>query len=53
MHQLASWYHFTLLGEQRHQSMSSLSIARKSVVSGIKPATFQSLGLCSLFEIRK
>ena len=45
---LASWYQFALLGEQGHQSVSSLSraiIVIKLVVSGIEPATLQTLGV--------
>ena len=45
---LASWYQFTLLGEQGHQSISSLScpelLVRKSVASGIELATLRSPG---------
>ena len=39
----ASWHQFMLLGEQVHMSVSELLLSvRKSVISGIEPATLQS-----------
>ena len=46
---LASWYQFTLLGEQGHQNVSSLfrATSQRSVVSGIELATLRSRGQSS------